>query len=88
MCRKVCDAFGLELNVGDTVCFTLSMRIDQKPLVKAVIREFIYGKKPNEWGDYTDWLGIDYIENPAVDWARREKKLPNKVSPDRVIKCY
>lgn len=86
--RKITDMFGTELQVGDTVCFTLSMRIDQKPLVKAVIREFIYGKKPNDYGCYTDWLGIDYIETSVVEWARDEGKLIKKVSPDRVIKCY
>lgn len=89
MCRKICDAFGLELKVGDTVCFTLSMRKDQKPIVKAVIREFIYGKNADPGtGTYTDYLAIDFVESPAVEWARVEKKLIKKVSPDRVVKCY
>lgn len=71
------DKFGNELCVGDTICFTLSMRIDSKPIVRATIT-----------GIQNDWLIIDYIESPDVAWGRKEKKLHKKVSAHRVVKCY
>lgn len=87
--RVITDMFGKELKEGDSICFTLNMRKDQKPIVKARIANFIYGKTCDELGRYTDWIVIDcYVEIPAVNWARNEGKLIQKVSPDRVVKCY
>lgn len=86
--RKIKDMFGLELSQGDTVCFTLSMRRDDKPMVKAVIKEIIAGQKANCSGEYTDWLVPEFVENSTVEWARLEGKLVSKVKPNRVIKCY
>ena len=86
--RKIYDLFGLELNVGDTVCFTLSMRKDEKPIVKGKISEICYGKNPNEWGSYYDFIVIDYVQTDITEWAKREKKLPGKVLSTRVVKCY
>ena len=39
--RKIKDMFGNGLKKGDSICFTLSMRIDEKPIVKAKIGGFI-----------------------------------------------
>lgn len=69
-----------ELKVGDTVCFTISMRIDSKPIVRATIKEIQRGKQ--------DWLVVEYIDSHDVDWGRRENKLPARVKPSRVVKCY
>lgn len=81
--------FGIELKKGNSICFTLSMRIDEKPIVKAKIGGFIYGKVCNDAGQYTDWIIIvRYIETGTVEQARRENKLIQKVSPGRVVKCY
>ena len=87
--------YGVELKCGDNICFTLSMRIDTKPLVKATITGFIYGKKPDNLGRYTDWIQVEYVDAPhapdvqgTVEWAQREGKLVKKVIPYRVIKCY
>lgn len=86
--RKVTDMAGNELAVGDTICFTISMRIDNKPLVRAKVVEVICGKKPDFSGHYNDWLVVEYIDSPAVAWGRTEKKLPKKISAHRVVKCY
>ena len=86
--RKIKDMFGLELAVGDTVCFTLSMRKDDKPMVKAVIKDIIAGQKENCYGEYTEWLVPEFVESNTVEWARLEGKLISKVKPNRVIKCY
>ena len=86
--RKVTDMAGNELAVGDTICFTISMRIDQKPLVRAKVVEVICGSKPDFSGHYNDWVVVDYIESPAVAWGRTEKKLPKKIVAYRVVKCY
>ena len=88
MDRKVCDKFGIELKEGDYVCFTLSMRIDAKPIVKAKIAEIKYGKKANCDGVFTDWVIPEYVEDHDVKWATLEGKLPKKVMPERVVKCY
>ena len=77
---KIKDKFGLVLQEGDNVCFTISMRIDEKPIVKATIASFISGKKA--------WIVPEYVESDDVDWAREEGKLPKKVAADRVVKCY
>ena len=86
--RTITDMVGHELNVGDTICFTISMRIDQKPIVRATVKEFVFGKNQNGYGEYTDWIVPEYIESPDVKWGERECKLPKKVSPARVVKCY
>jgi len=87
--RVITDMFGNELKVGDNICFTLSMRVDQKPIVKAKIGGFIYGKTCDNFGRYTNWIAIDcYVETSTVEWAREEGKLIQKVSPTRVVKCY
>jgi hypothetical protein len=86
--RIITDKFGTELRVGDTVCFTISMRVDNKPLVRATISEIRYGKNQNLYGEYTDWLLCDFTDCPEVQWAKREDKLPGKISPKRVVKCY
>lgn len=86
--RIIHDAFGLPLHIGDTICFTLSMRIDQKPIVKAKIADICYGKKPDCDGVFWDWIVPEYIESSDVSWATREKKLLKKVTPSRVVKCY
>ena len=82
--KKIYDKFGTELCVGDTICFTLSMRIDQKPIVRATITGFLYRKTP----DGIDYIQMEYIESSDVRWARLEKKLIKKVSSERVVKCY
>ena len=87
--RVIKDMFGHELKKGDSICFTLSMRKDQKPIVKARIGDFAYGKTCDNLGRYMDYIVIDcYVETPTIEWARREHKLIQKVSPDRVVKCY
>jgi hypothetical protein len=86
--RKVVDKFGLELNAGDNVCFTLSMRKDSKPIVKAKVCEVKAGTKPNYDGVFTDWVVVEYYDSPEAEWGKREGKLPKKVTPDRVVKCY
>ena len=86
--RPIYDAFGLPINIGDTICFTLSMRKDQKPIVKAKVADICYGKKADEQGIYWDWIIPEYIDSHDVDWARMEKKLVGKVAPSRVVKCY
>jgi hypothetical protein len=80
---RVRDKFGDEIKEGDTVCFTLPMRIDQKPIVKATVAGFIYAK-PGGKRDSFIVLG-DYIDCPDVEWARREDKLIKKVLSDRVV---
>lgn len=80
--RVVTDMYGNELKVGDNVCFTISMRKDDKPIVKAKVGGFICGKT-------TDWIVIDeYVESSSVEWGRLENKLIKKVSTSRVVKCY
>ena len=76
--------YGIELHKGDNICFTLSMRKDQKPMVKAKVIDFAYGKSE----DAMDFILVEYIESQDVAWGRLEKKLPQKVSSHRVIKCY
>lgn len=86
--RIITDQYGLELKVGDNVCFTLSMRKDQKPIIKARITEIKVAQKPSSDGVYNDWLVIEPIESRVVEWARIEHKLISKVTPTRVVKCY
>lgn len=92
--RVVTDMFGTELKKGDKVCFSLNLRKDNKPLVKAVIGDFVYSKTPNGCGIYSDWIAIDHYENMPeertyiLELARREDKLVEKVMASRVIKCY
>lgn len=76
------DMYGEELKKGDSICFTISLRKDQKPLVKAVIAGFDKDAR-------NDWVIIGtYVDSPSVRQAESEKKLPAKVSSGRVIKCY
>lgn len=82
--QKLTDMFGIEVCVGDNICFTLSMRKDQKPIVKATVTGLLYGKTP----DSPNYFQIEYVESPTVRWARLEHKLIQKVSCDRVVKCY
>ena len=87
--RPIKDMFGHELKEGDSICFTLSMRRDEKPIVKARVAALVYGKNCDDCGRYNDWIVIDcYVETSTVEWARREGKLIQKVSPDRVVKCH
>ena len=75
------DKFGTEICVGDTICFTLNMRKDQKPIVRATIKEIVpFG--------YDLMAVCDYLNSSDVEWARKENKLPSKVSTHRVVKCY
>lgn len=76
---------GNELAVGDTICFTINMRKDQKPLVRAKVIELVCGKTQD---GNNDWAVVDYIDSPAVEWGRHEKKLPKKIVAYRVVKCY
>lgn len=80
---KLKDMYGIEINVGDNVCFTLSMRKDTKPIVKAKVTGLIHGKTAG-----SNYLQIEYVESHTVAWARLENKLLKKVSCDRVVKCY
>lgn len=87
--EKIVDMFGNELKVGDTICFTLSMRKDQKPIVCATIADF----KPDntEFGlaNNNAWIILgEYRNNPTYSWAKNEGKLIAKVSSHRVVKCY
>ena len=75
------DKFGTPLNIGDNICFTLNMRKDTKPMVKAKNTDI----KPFGEGYQ---CSCEYIESDDVAWARLEKKLPARVSADRVVKCY
>ena len=78
----VTDMFGNELKVGDTVCFTISMRIDQKPIVAATVGSF------NCTGQRV-WIILgEYRKSPDVEWATKENKLIKKVLSSRVVKCY
>ena len=83
--HAVKDKFGNELKIGDNVCFTISMRKDQKPIVRAKIAGFIYGNNDG-CNDYAV-LG-DYTEEHDSKWAANEKKLISKVVTHRVVKCY
>lgn len=75
------DKFGIEVNVDDTICFTLNLRKDYKPIVKAVISGVLpYGN--------SFMVVCEYIENEDVARARKENKLPQMVSVERVVKCY
>ena len=80
------DSFGRALKVGDYVCFTVSMRRDQKPIVRARIGEITpctFDKIP------TAWLTFDELtESPEMQWALRENRLPSKILCKRVVKCY
>ena len=75
------DKFGTEICVGDTICFTLDMRKDQKPIVRATIKDIVpFGY---------DFMAVcEYLNSFDVEWAKKEGKLPNKVSVKRVVKCY
>ena len=86
--RLITDMFGNELHIGDNVCFTLNMRKDNKPIVRATITNISYGKKADCYGTFCDWLIVDYTENHTTTWARMEDKLIQKVTPSRVVKCY
>lgn len=86
--RKIKDMFGLELSKGDTICFILSMGKTDKPMVKATIKNIIVGQKENCYGEYTDWLVPEFIENDTIERARLENKLVSKIKPNRVVKCY
>lgn len=86
--RRITDHFGNELNIGDTICFTLTMRINQQPIVRATIKDICFAKKAGEDGTFADYIIPEYIESHAVSWARREKKLIGKVIAHRVVKCY
>lgn len=92
--RIVTDMFGTELKRGDKVCFTLNMRKDNKPLVKAVVGDFVYCKTPDLRGVYGDWIAIDHYERMPeerayiLECAVKENKLVEKVMASRVIKCY
>ena len=87
--RVIKDMFGKELKVGDSICFTLSIRKDQKPIVKARIGDFAFAKTCNKFGEYRDFIIIDcYVETTEVKWARKEDKLIEKVISSRVVKCY
>lgn len=86
--RTITDMFGNELHIGDTICFTLNMRIDNKPIVRATISDICYGKNADSRGMFCDWLIVDYTDSPIIAWAKKESKLITKVSPARVVKCY
>lgn len=76
------DMYGEKLKKGDSICFTISLRKDQKPLVKAVIAGFDKDARNN-------WVIIgSYMDSPSVRQAESEKKLPAKISSRRVVKCY
>ena len=86
---KVYDAFGLEINIGDNVCFTLSMRKDQKPIVKGKITNFIFCEPNDLYGsNRVVYVEVEYVDSPIVEQAKREKKLISKVVSYRVVKCY
>ena len=78
---KVVDMAGHELSVGDTICFTINMRKDDKPMVRATITEIVRSKE-------VDWAKVEYIDSHSVRWGRTENKLPSKVVTYRVCKCY
>lgn len=76
--NKNVDLFGTELNIGDYICFTIKMRINQYPIVKAKIGSF-----------EKDFIIIDrYVDSSDVKWAEEENKLIKKVKINRVVKCY
>lgn len=80
--KKTTDKFGTEVKVGDRVCFSLSMRKDQKPIVRATVTDIL------RYNDDYDWIVVEYLDSSDVDWARRENKLPGKVINYRTVKCY
>ena len=84
------DSVGNIIQKGDTICFTLNMRKDQKPLVRAVIKDLKHSTSQSGGCPPVlyDWCFVEHIESPVVEWARKEKKLPRRVAADRVIKCY
>jgi len=80
--KKTADKFGTEVKIGDRVCFSLSMRKDQKPIVRATVTDILH------YNDDYDWIVVEYLDSSDIDWARREKKLPGKVINYRTVKCY
>ena len=86
--RTIYDSFSLPLNVGDFVCFTLRMKDEQRPIVKAKIIEIHRGENRNTYGEYTDWIVPEYVDSSDVQWAESEQRLPKKISPRRLVKCY
>lgn len=84
------DSVGNTIQKGDKICFTLNMRKDQKPLVRAVIKDLKHSTRQSGGCPPTqyDWCIVEYIESAVVEWARKENKLPKQVAADRVIKCY
>ena len=92
--KPIYDKFGNELQCGDNICFSVSMRKDQKPIVRVKIAGFITDKSGDDWvllGDpipVADDLSPRNSGNADYDWACHEGKMPKKVIAYRVIKCY
>ena len=92
--KPVLDKFGNELECGDSICFSVSMRIDQKPIIRVKVAGFVTDKSGDDWVLLGDPVPVaadlppQNRGNADYDWACYEKKLPKKVIAHRVIKCY
>jgi hypothetical protein len=91
--NTVTDKFGTELKVGDTVCFTLSMRKDIKPIVRAKVTGVLADNPVKRamglnGSPIQNYVSVEYIDSQDVEWARSENKLIQKVISSRVVKCY
>lgn len=76
--KQGADKYGDPVRPGDSVCFTLDMRRDRKPIVKANVSDILDGK----------WIVPEYNHSDTdVQWAEREGRLVRRVLASRTVKC-
>ena len=76
------DKYGTPLEVGDYICFNISMGRSEKILTKAKITGF------HERAGFP-LASLEFAEDDKeLEWVRIGNKLPKSVYLYRVIKCY
>lgn len=73
------DKYGNQLNIGDSICFSLQTDWRQTPMVVSA--------KIDGFSNSYIILG-EYRQDTDYNRAEKAGKLISKVSPNRVIKCY
>ena len=85
---KVLDKYGNELKAGDSVCFIHKHSMESQYIVKAIVAEVKPMKKDKDFPNLNENRGWVIIDKYVDEHINNSPKAKNKVSADRVVKCY
>ena len=86
--NKVLDKYGNELKAGDSVCFIHKHSMESQYIVKAIVAEVKPMKKDKDFPNLNENRGWVIIDKYVDEHINNSPKAKNKVSADRVVKCY